>query len=368
MQPPLPPPSSAHPRTPRATSASPCVAVAMSGGVDSSVAAAILLEQGHDVLGITMQVVPDDDAAARDASQVADGLGIPHHVVDFTRQFESEVIADFVAEYRAGRTPNPCARCNQRIKFGALLDTAHEVGAQRLATGHYARVREGEDRYALLRARDPRKDQSYVLAGLTQEQLACVTFPLGDTDKESTKAMARKLGLSSADRPESQEICFIADDNYRRFLDDRLGEAAPGPIVTTEGAEIGRHRGIRHYTIGQRKGLGIAAPRPYFVVRLDPERNAVVVGHEEATFCSELATEEIVWGASPRRTDPLDVLAQIRYNQQPVPARLLPFEDRMRLVFEKPVRAVAPGQWAVAYDGETVVAAGIICETQSAAH
>jgi tRNA-specific 2-thiouridylase len=349
------------------------VIVAMSGGVDSSVAAALLVEQGYEVVGMTMRVASGEGRetsakacctldAAEDARRVAQRLGIPHYVINYIDRFEREVISDFVAEYMAGRTPNPCSRCNQRVKFGALYEKAQAIEADYLATGHYVRLGRRGERPALRRAVHRAKDQSYTLAGLRPEQLERALWPLGELTKDEVRAKARELDLVTADKPESQEICFVPDDNYRNFLAGRVGGFRPGPIVSTRGEVLGEHPGIAYYTVGQRKGLGIAAPRPYFVVRLEPERNTVVVGHEEETLCASLWADEVVWSGRAPSAEPFDCLAQIRYRHRPVRATAWATDDgRLRVRFTEPERSVTPGQWCVLYDEEEyVLAAGVI--------
>jgi tRNA-specific 2-thiouridylase len=343
----------------------PKVLVAMSGGVDSSVAAAILLDEGYEVAGATMRVVAGErsEAAATDARRVADHLGIPHRVWDCTERFEREIIAYFTTEYLSGRTPNPCIRCNRLIKFGALHEMAVRTGAEYLATGHYARTEARHGRMALRRAVSTPKDQSYVLAGLSQEQLGRALFPLGSLTKNQTRDRARDLGLPSADRVESQEICFVPDDDYRRFLAQRVGpRLTPGPILSTTGAVLGQHKGLMYYTIGQRRGLGLSAPRPYYVVGLDPERNAVIVGHEETTGRDRLETGPVNWVSLSPQTGPFDCLVQIRYRHHPGPAAAVPVGDRLEIRFREAQRAVTPGQWAVLYDEDGYVLAGATIE------
>jgi tRNA-specific 2-thiouridylase len=343
----------------------------MSGGVDSSVAAALLLEQGYDVVGMTMRVASGDGReasekacctldAASDAHRVADRLGVPHYVLNYLERFEHEIIGDFVSEYMQGRTPNPCARCNQRVKFGALFEKAEAIGADYIATGHYVRLEERDGRAALRRAVYRPKDQSYTLAGLGQKQLKRSLFPLGSMTKEETRAKARELGLVTANKTESQEICFVPNDDYRAFLRKRVGEGETGPILTEAGEQLGEHHGIAYYTVGQRKGLGIAAPRPLYVLRLDIERNAVIVGHEEETNEHALRAGQVVWGALSPQAQPFDCSVQIRYRHTPVPCTCYPADDGFTVKFHEPERSVSPGQWAVLYDGEHVLAAGII--------
>lgn len=347
----------------------------MSGGVDSSVAAAMLVEQGYDVIGMTMRVASGEGRetsskacctldAAQDARRVADKLGVPHYVINYIQRFEREVIDDFVSEYLAGRTPNPCSRCNQRVKFGALYEKALAIDADCIATGHYARTEPRGDRVALLRAVDKNKDQSYTLAGLGQDQLRRAMFPLGGLTKAQTRERARTLGLVTADKPESQEICFVPDDDYRRFLKTRVDTPAPGPIITVHGELVGHHNGLVNYTVGQRKGLGIAAPRPYYVVKIDIPSNTLIVGHEEDAVCTGLSASEVSWCAVPPQSAPFECAVQVRYKSVPIPCTATPVgADAISVRFHEPQRAVSPGQWAVLYDADTVLAAGIIRES-----
>ena len=343
----------------------------MSGGVDSSVAAALLVQQGYEVVGMTMRVASGEGRessskacctldAAEDARRVAQKLGIPHYVLNYVQRFEREVISDFVSEYMAGRTPNPCSRCNQRVKFGALYEKALAIEADAIATGHYVRLEQRNGRHALRRAVHLAKDQSYTLSGLSQEQLCRAVFPLGELTKEATRAIARDLGLVTADKPESQEICFVPDDNYRNFLAKRTAPTKPGPIVSASGEVLGEHTGLVNYTVGQRKGLGIAASRPLYVVKLDMARNALVVGHQDEANCQALTAGQVNWCALPPQTEPFDCEVQIRYKSQPMPCTVYPSESAFDARFHEPQRAVTPGQWAVLYEGDYVLAAGII--------
>lgn len=348
------------------------VLVAMSGGVDSSVIAALLMEEGRELVGVTMRVVPEmpkksvfepccSVEGAKDARAVAERLGFPHYTVNYLDEFEDEVVGNFVSEYRQGRTPNPCVRCNLYLKFGILLDKARELGADRVATGHYVRLQRRGGRYAIQRAVYRPKDQSYVLAGLSQEQLARALFPLGELTKEQTRERARALGLKTADKAESQEICFIPDNDYRGFLERRVGPSRPGPILNAQGETLGEHTGLANYTVGQRKGLGLTAPRPLYVLRLDVEGNALVVGYEEKTCSPSLVATGIVWGALPAQSAPFACKAQIRYLHEAVAAMAIPCGDTLEVRFETPQRSVTPGQWVVLYDEEDcVISAGLI--------
>lgn len=356
----------------------PRVVAAMSGGVDSSLAAALLVEAGYEVIGVTMNLWPEEEpgvvearggccglGAVFDARAVADCLGIPHYVVNFRDAFEEDVVAPFVAEYARGRTPNPCLLCNRRIKFAALLDRAEDLGADWVATGHYARTEQdpATGRRLLLRARDGAKDQTYALYGLTQGQLARALFPIGALTKPEVRRMALARGLATATKPDSQELCFVAARG--RYTDVLRGRAPhafrPGPIVDLAGRVVGRHEGIAAFTLGQRRGLGVAGGERLYVVALDPDANAVVVGPEEALYRSELLADDLNWIAFEEPEGPIACRAQVRYRGEAAPCTVEPMGDgRARVVFEAPVRAPTPGQAVVFYDGETVLGGGTI--------
>jgi len=347
------------------------VLAAMSGGVDSSVAVKLLLDAGYDVTGATLQLMSCDTeggccgwSAVSDARQVAQQLGIPHYVLNYRERFEKQVIDYFCAEYLFGRTPNPCIACNRHIKFGDLLQQARSMDMDFLATGHYAQVKYDEDRqrYLLYRGRDRRKDQSYVLYSLGQDQLAHLLFPLGDYTKPEIRNMASDLDLVVAEKAESQEICFVEDDDYARFVSSRNpGVIKPGPIVSTQGELLGHHEGIVHFTIGQRRGLKIAKGYPIYVVALDPQRNAVIVGDKDEVFARSCRAANLNWIAMDRLEGELEVEAQIRYTAKPVPAVVKSNMDgTVRVAFREPVRALTPGQAVVFYEGELVLGGGTI--------
>lgn len=346
------------------------VLVAMSGGVDSSVAAKLLLDIGYDVTGATLQLMPCDIeggccglSAVDDARQVAQQLGIPHYVLNYRERFERQVIDYFCAEYLIGRTPNPCIACNRFIKFGDLLQQAQSMEMDFLATGHYARIKydEGRQRYLLYRGLDRGKDQSYVLYNLNQEQLAHVIFPLGEYSKPQIRHMAGELDLVVAEKAESQEICFVEDDDYAGFLSRRNpGSIVPGPILNTQGEVLGKHQGIAHYTIGQRRGLGLAQGYPIYVVALDPERNAVIVGDKDEVYSGGCKAIHVNWIAFDHLEGEVEVEAQIRYTAKPVPAIVKEVDGVVNVEFKQPVRALTPGQAVVFYEGEIVLGGGTI--------
>jgi len=351
------------------------VMVAMSGGVDSSVAAALLLAEGYECIGVTMQLWPEDlprehesgccsISAVEDARRVANKLGIPYYVLNFAHSFVEDVIDRFADEYLRGRTPNPCIICNEKVKFGTFLQKALELECDYVATGHYAIVEwdETSGRYLLKRGKDPQKDQSYTLYGLTQEQLARTLFPLGPYRKEETRKIARELGLITAAKPDSQEICFVPGGDYRAFLERYRPESKrPGPIIDLEGNVLGQHRGIAFYTIGQRKGLGITHPTPLYVVAIDEETNAVVVGPKEAVEGFSLLAEPVNLIAVERLEGPRRVSCKIRYRVQDAPATIVPGAGGAVIThFDEPQAAITPGQSVVWYDGDVVVGGGII--------
>ena len=348
------------------------VFAAMSGGVDSAAAALLLLQAGCDVTGVTLRLHGFRDrpglCGSADeidtARSVAAALGIPHVVLDLSERFREKVMDRFVSEYVRGRTPNPCVDCNREIKFGALLDWALDQGADAMATGHYARVRfDGAlGRWQLLRGADRRKDQTYFLYQLTQHQLSHLLLPAGDYEKPALRALAAAHGLSNAQRADSQDICFVPDGDYVSFLRQQGAELVPGDFVDEAGRVLGRHKGLPCYTLGQRKGLGVSAGAPLYVLAKDPARNAVVLGADSALYTSELTAERVNWLSIPAPDGPLSVTARTRYSQREAAAHVEPLPGgRARVVFRDPQRAVTPGQAVVFYDGDLVLGGGTIC-------
>ena len=376
------------------------VVVGMSGGVDSSAAAALLVEQGYEVVGITLKLWPQDcvnraedkccgPQAVTDARSVCHKLGIPYYLIDEAAEFQKHVIQYFADEYKAGRTPNPCVMCNQNLKFGRLIDRADQLGADFIATGHFARierplipalsppaatVREhggsagervaepGEGRYLLKRGKDLRKDQSYFLFSLRQDQLARAMFPLGEKTKSDTREVARHCNLKTADKEESMEICFVPDNNYGGFLQQaNLVQKHRGEIVDGHGHVLGHHEGIEFYTIGQRKGLGLSSPKPLYVVELDAENNRVMVGDDSMLDRDEFLAERCNWHPFEQLTGPVEVTAKIRYNHPGTSATITPLgNNRTKVKLHTPQRAITPGQATVFYQDDLVVGGGWI--------
>ena len=362
------------------------VAVAMSGGVDSSTVPALLQEQGRPVVGLTMQLwnqrrLPElqGDGPAQhrccslddvyDAKAVAQHLKFPHYVVNFEAQFEERVVRPFVNQYLSGRTPIACTNCNTDVKFEPLLRMARQIGAERLATGHYARIRKNDvtDRWELLRARDESKDQSYFLWGLSQQQLSRSEFPLGELTKEEVRAVARRAQLPVAEKPESMELCFVPNGNYVQFIQAYSRESgislhgSEGEIVTETGEVIGRHNGVQEFTIGQRKGLGFAVGKPLYVLSIDQKQNRVVVGDDDALRTTTFEIEDVNWVSCERPEAPLRAAVKIRHKHEPASAAIQALEsNRARVTFETPQRAITPGQAACIYDGVRVLGGGWI--------
>jgi tRNA-specific 2-thiouridylase len=344
------------------------VVVGLSGGVDSSVAAATLHHRGYEAIGLTLWLMKGKGQCCSegmvDAAFICEQLGIPHHIVDSRDLFQAQIIDYLVSGYEAGITPLPCSQCNRAVKFGPMVKYAREtLDSDRIATGHYARIRfsESENRYQLLRAIDRSKDQSYFLYDLTQDLLAATLFPLGEQTKEETRKIARELGLKTADKPESQDLCLIESHGSMREFLDKYITPTEGDIVDLSGKVLGKHAGIHHYTIGQRKGIGIAAPDPLYVVKLDPVTNRVIVGDRESAVSDDCTVARMNWVSIPEPSAPIRAEVQVRYRSPAVPVNVIPLDNhRARLVFDEPQFSITPGQAAVLYDGETVLGGGII--------
>ncbi len=353
------------------------VMLGMSGGVDSSVAAACLLEKGYDVIGVTMQIWPDIDedrqkseggccslSAVDDARWVANKLGIPYYVMNFKSVFEKKVIDYFVSEYISGRTPNPCIACNRYVKFEEMLGKAKSMGIDYIATGHYAKIEYDADRkrYLLKKSATAAKDQTYALYTMTQDQLAHTLMPIGEYTKDQVREMAKDIGLAVASKPDSQEICFVEDNDYGRFIEEKNGtKIRPGNFVDLDGNVLGKHKGIIHYTVGQRKGLGIAFGRPMFVVGIDVSKNQVILGDENQVFRDTLTAFDLNFISIESLDGEMRVNAKIRYSAKEAPAVISPIgEGRVKVLFDTPQRAITPGQSVVFYDGDIVVGGGVI--------
>lgn len=351
------------------------VVVGMSGGVDSSVAAYLLKEAGYEVIGVTMQIWQSEDkdaveanngccglSAIADARRVAEAIGIPHYVMNFRQEFQHKVIDYFVAEYQQGRTPNPCIACNRYIKWESLLTRSRQLGAKYIATGHYARIRQLESgRWTLIKSVTEAKDQTYALYNLTQDQLASTLMPVGDYPKEEIRKIAEKINLRVAKKPDSQEICFIPDHDHARFIEDETETPCQGGnFVDIHGNVLGRHRGIVHYTIGQRKGLGLAMGHPVFVTEIRPETNEVVIGEHEDVFADALTANDINMMAYDAFDKDKEYVAKIRYGHAGAPCHVIPTEEGIRVEFLQKQRAITPGQAVVVYDGDMIVGGGTI--------
>ena len=351
------------------------VVIGMSGGVDSSVAALILKEQGYDVTGVTMQIWQEESfeqsaenggccglSAVEDARRVADMIGIPHYVINFRREFRQSVTDYFIREYSEGRTPNPCIACNRYIKWEALLRRAEEIGADCIATGHYGRIVSLQNgRLSVAKSEAAGKDQSYVLYALTQEELAHTIFPLGELTKDEVRRLALEAGLPVATKKDSQDICFIPDGNYAAFIEEYTGQkSVPGFFTDKDGNILGQHKGIAHYTVGQRKGLGIAFGEPRFVLRIDPKENTVVLGTAKELMTSRVSVSAVNYMSCPGLEGERRVTGKLRYSQSEAECVIRPTENGLVAEFDPPQRAATPGQAAVFYDGGCILCGGVI--------
>ena len=346
----------------------------MSGGVDSSVAAYLLKEQGYDVIGVTMQIWQEDKeyeereggccslSAVDDARRVADKIGIPFYVLNFRDSFKKNVIDYFIDEYMEGKTPNPCIACNKYLKFDELLKKAQGIGADYIATGHYAKIEEHNGRYILVKSDDDKKDQTYALYNMTQEQLAHTLMPCGEYTKDRIREIAKEIGLSVYNKKDSEEICFIPDNNHGRYISEaRPLEVVPGNFVDKNGNVLGQHKGIVYYTIGQRKGLGIALGRPVFVTDINSRTNEVVLGPEEDIFKTDLVAKDVNFIAFDKLEEPVTVEAKVRYSGKPAEAVISPLKDgKVKVSFKEKQRAITKGQSVVFYQGNKVVGGGVI--------
>lgn len=353
------------------------VVLGMSGGVDSSVAAYILIEQGYEVIGVTLSQIPDKDevvddeggccsiSSVFDAKEVAGKLGIPHYVMNFKAVFKEKVIDYFIDEYLEGRTPNPCVACNKRVRFSDFLEKAKGLGADYIATGHYAIIEKDEDtgRYLLKKSQDSRKDQTYFLHGLSQEQLAHTLLPLGTYTKDRIREIAEEIGLEVHSKPDSEEICFIPDNDHGNFIKEQVGDRVKeGNFVDIDGNILGKHKGIVYYTIGQRKGLGISLGRRIFVQSIDPTTNNIVLGDEEGIFKKRLYAEDLNFIPFDKLEEEIEVTVKIRSSMKESKARAYPYKDGIMVDFESPQRAITKGQSVVLYQGDIVVGGGVIVE------
>jgi tRNA-specific 2-thiouridylase len=351
------------------------IVVAMSGGVDSSVAAALLVEQGYDVIGMMMRLWSEETVTGKvynrcctpdqmaDARRIADRLGIPFYVLDTRDVFRDTVVDFFIDQHRQGFTPNPCMECNRHIRFEWLLNNALALDADYLATGHYARIRQAADgKYELLRGVDEHKDQSYVLSVMGQHELSHVRFPVGEYPKPEVRQIAERFGLITANKHDSQDLCFLGDGDYRRFLRVHAPDVmTAGPIMRKDGTIIGEHQGLANYTIGQRKGLGLTTSEPMYVLDMNPYRNALIVGTKDELGISELTANRVNWVSGEAPTEAFRAEVKIRYKSKAVPARIEPLApDQVAIHFDDPVRDATPGQGAVIYNGEICLGGGII--------
>ena len=350
------------------------VVVAMSGGVDSSVTAALLKEQGYEVFGVTMKLSNWESKEGRtfggccgskdfyDARSVAQTLGIPHYSFDYVEKFKGSVIGYFKDSYMKGETPNPCIACNQNVKFDYLLEQSLALGADFLATGHYARIRQGSKGFELQKAVDLSKDQSYVLYGLGQKELSRILFPLGDLTKSEVRDIARRAGLRTADKPDSYEICFVPNEDYRQFISEEVPDAErpSGPIRHVDGRVLGQHKGLPFYTIGQREGLGISVGHPLYVTALETSSNTLVVGGKEDVLSQSVIVRQVTWVSGKTPVFPLSADVKIRSRHVGAPATLDHDPAGVKVMFESPQSAVTPGQFAVFYEGDSVLGGGVI--------